>query len=210
MDLIICSSHDPIKNEQDLVKILFELELECFHLRKPNYSEVEMKTWLEQMDENLRSKIVIHSHYTLAKEYRLKGIHIGARALQNMSKEELNHWIETHPKTISSSAHNMKEAKQLPNNLAYVWLSPIFESISKVGYTSTLKDEELDTLKEWIQTHKKTKVLALGGITATNIPNIIQRAYNGVVILGSLWNNIESLSNIEIVKQRFLDLQKAC
>ena len=210
MKLTACSSPDIISNEQEIIKVLFELGLECFHLRKPNYSEVEMRTWLEQMDENLRSKIVIHSHYTLAKTYGLKGIHIGARALQNMSKEELNHWIEIHPKTISSSVHNMEEAKQLPNNLSYVWLSPVFESISKVGYASTLKDEEIDALKDWIQTHKKTKVLALGGINATNIPNIIQRAYNGIVILGSLWNNIESLSDIEIVKQRFLDLQKAC
>jgi thiamine-phosphate pyrophosphorylase len=208
MKLIVCSSPDPIQDEQDLVKVLFEEGLQTFHLRKPSASEAEMNAWLEQTDAAMRKHIVIHSHWKLAVAFGLKGIHIGAHAMQRMSQKEIKEWMNVHPKHISSSVHNLQEAEELPTGIAEVWLSPIFESISKTNYKSSLTSLEFDLVKQYLQAEKKTKVFALGGISSKHIQELKQRNFDGAVVLGTIWHNVET-NKVNLV-QRLKELQAAC
>jgi thiamine-phosphate pyrophosphorylase len=208
MDLTVCSSPDPIQDEQDLVKVLFEEGMTTFHLRKPKASEEEMKLWIEGIDVSMRKHLVIHSHWKLAAEFELKGIHIGAHAMQSLSQNEINNWIQIHSTYSSTSVHNMQEAQAIPDGIKSVWLSPVFESISKTNYKSSLTSLELDLVKQFLQKDKKTNVYALGGISSKHITELKQRNFDGAVVLGALWNNIES-SKQELI-QRFRELHTAC
>jgi thiamine-phosphate pyrophosphorylase len=210
MNLIICSSPSAIAHEQELINVLIQEGMTMFHLRKPNDTEEELRRWLENTDDKTKAHTVIHSHWKLAEEFKLKGIHIGARAYQSLSTEEREYWIAKNNFTISSSIHNESEYNALVTGLDYVWLSPIFKSISKSKYEPTLKDEQLDELASKTKNNKKTKVFALGGINADQIPLLYERGFDGVVILGALWQNIKGLEDLTLLKERFHTLKTAC
>ena len=68
----------------------------------------------------------------------------------------------------------------------YVFMSPVYDCITKTGTLSGYTPEELRTAgKERII---DTKVMALGGITPDNILEIKDFGFGGAVVLGDLWN----------------------
>jgi thiamine-phosphate pyrophosphorylase len=67
-----------------------------------------------------------------------------------------------------------------------VTLSPVFDSISKAGYNSgftyaTLKEASKKGIIEG-------NVIALGGISTSNIASIVDMGFGGVAVLGAVWN----------------------
>jgi thiamine-phosphate pyrophosphorylase len=65
-------------------------------------------------------------------------------------------------------------------------LSPIFDSISKVGYKSAFTNDEL--LKASKDGIIDERVIALGGITPDKIPYLRELNFGGVAMLGSIYN----------------------
>src|SRR3972149_4312026 len=74
--IIVISNPAAIAKEHAIINQLFDEGLEIFHLRKKGFSENEIKKFIELIPEKYFNRIVLHSHYRLAKEYNLKGIHV--------------------------------------------------------------------------------------------------------------------------------------
>ncbi len=213
MNLIVCSIPDSIPHEQQLVQELLHCGLDTFHLRKPAFSIEEMKDWLKQLAAADCSKIVLHAHWFLAEEFNIKGIHIGATALKNMPLAEREAWVayaERKKITISSSIHDQEEINRLPKGFDYVWLSPVFESISKQAYKSAYDVSQFDAWVEELKERKETKVYALGGITPKHIQQLTHRGFDGAVVLGNVWSKVNGLQDKELVKGRIQHLIVAC
>src|ERR1700754_1818385 len=112
MKLTVCSLPVPILDEHKLVQELLQSGLSCFHLRKPTFSKEEMTEWLALLPEEEQKAIVLHSHWSLADQFSLKGLHLGASVIKDMSIEEQQSWISYAKKkqlTVSSSAHHQEE-----------------------------------------------------------------------------------------------------
>ncbi len=199
-----------MNHEQDLVRVLIQEGLTTFHLRKPNDSEDELKEWLSKADDMVKKQTVIHHHWNLAEEFNLKGIHIGASQYKKLSAEEIHYWTTKQNMSISSSIHHEEEYDNLKEGLHYVWLSPVFTSISKNDYHPSLTHHEINELARKTKAYKQTKVFALGGITTHQIPNIQQRGFDGAVVLGALWEGINGIEDEDIIKERFRSLKTAC
>lgn len=198
MQLIVISAPHPVKDEIQLLHRLFELGLETFHLRKPLFSVAETAAYLKQVSTGYHDRIVLHSHYQLAQEYPLKGIHYTKRA--EMFGEEIE-------KFHSASVHSLEEVKRAPLSLRYVFLSPVFNSISKPGYKSSFSFAELEKhLKHRRQT---VKVMALGGIDEHNIEKVAELGFDGAVLLGSLWEEAKHKSTPEVT-EKFKNIQQQC
>jgi thiamine-phosphate pyrophosphorylase len=75
MQLIIISHPVILENEVAYLDRLTGEGLQTIHLRKPGATEGEIIQLIEQMDENLRKRVMIHSHFSIARQYGLKGIH---------------------------------------------------------------------------------------------------------------------------------------
>lgn len=210
MNLIVCSSPETINHEQDLVKELIQEGMTTFHLRKPTYSEDQLRTWLSEADDVVKKQTMIHSHWNLAEEFNLKGIHIGASTYQTLSPAELQKWTSLQNRDISSSIHNEEEYQRLTTGLSYVWLSPVFKSISKSDYHPFLTNDQMDELARKTKEHKQTKVFALGGITMHQLPQLAQRGFDGAVVLGAVWENIKGTEDKQKLIERFSALKKAC
>ena len=80
----------------------------------------------------------------------------------------------------------------------YLFLSPIFDSISKGGYKSTFSSEQL------IEASKAgvidEKVIALGGITIDKIPYLKRLNFGGVAMLGAIYK-VEALNELKEIEQ---------
>ena len=83
----------------------------------------------------------------------------------------------------------------------YVFLSPIYDSISKEGYSSAYP---FDTLQKAQQAGIiDSKVIALGGISLEHLPEIASLGFGGAALLGDIWQQKEEdfIPHFRLLKQ---------
>jgi thiamine-phosphate pyrophosphorylase len=185
--LIVITPEQNYPKEIKLITSLFEQGLPLLHVRKPNAHADELREYIQSIPKQFHKKVVIHSHYKLAKEFNLKGIHL-------TEKVRKSGFRDTRLKIISTSFHATKDVLKSRRKYEYVFLSPVFDSISKQGYTSNFTSDELNVFL------KKTKqrVIALGGINDKNIKISKQVNFSGAAVLGYIW---ESKKPVECYKK---------
>ena len=196
MKLIIITAENLFDGEASVLNHLFDAGMEILHLRKPSSSENEIRELLSQVDTKYHQRIVLHDHYFLADSFDVKGIHLNSRnAIPNMESMRIT----------SRSCHTFECIGQ-SSDLDYVFLSPIFDSISKVGYKQAFSHEQLtDAKKKGIINER---VIALGGIDTNTIPLAANYGFGGVAALGSLWQNFVKDKDENALSERFENLQK--
>ena len=196
MKLLIISSPDPMKQEATMINRLFESGLKHFHLRKPGWSQKEITTLLKSIKSQYYERIVVHTCLQLAVDFGLGGIHFNSK-----TKDQPEQW-SSFEGSRSISCHRLQELEQLPPQIAYAFLSPIFPSISKPGYQTDFNRGELQYV---LSTYQKAKVIALGGVAPGNIQTCRQIGFDGVAVLGSIWQ--KDCSPKSIINQ-FLQLNE--
>ncbi len=197
MQLIVISNSDEIQKEIEAVHALFEAGMNCFHLRKPNYTYSDYEFFLRQIHEKYHHKTVLHDAFELTKEFNLKGIHHNKR-----NQSTPNHFQGTK----SRSCHSIEELVLYKNNYDYVFLSPIFDSISKQNYYSVFNEKNLNLAVENQIINKK--VIALGGITPQRISRVNQWGFGGVAVLGYVWETFSKKQNFNQLIEDFQSFQE--
>lgn len=199
--LIVISSPHPVNDEIEAVKRLLSEGLGIFHLRKPDYSADDLRNYLQNFHQDELRKLVIHQQYELTEEFDLKGFHFSSRQLVSteevLEKTEL---LKSRQQTTSASFHKLEEAESYPVVFNYIFLSPVFHSISKQDYMENI------TLRQ-IPDFFTQCPIALGGINQDNIGELKSSGYAGVAVLGALWK--EYPENIKELSSQFIRLKKA-
>ena len=183
-DVIVITMPEMFPGEADMVNTLFANGIQRLHLRKPGASEQEMAEWIGRIDLPFRQKIIVHDHHRLLRTMGLGGIHLNAR------NPEAPAWFSAERQkrgsvTLSRSCHSLEEIAQWKGVCDYLFLSPIFDSISKGGYTSAFTRETL--LQAYHDGLFSKPVYALGGVSADNIRSIYDYGFAGAAVIGSLW-----------------------
>lgn len=176
-----------IEHEAEYINRLFEAGIDLLHLRKPDSDQADCERLLEEIPSKWYPQIVVHDHFTLCEKYHLHGIHLNRR----------HHEIpEGFQGSVSRSCHSIQEAREAISETnsnktsettlyKYVFLSPIFDSISKQGYEHAFTDEALSKAAE--DGIINEKVIALGGITSHHIPQLRAWCFGGAAFLGDVW-----------------------
>lgn len=197
MKLIAITTPGFFEGESRIITALFEAGMEKLHLRKPQSSRQELEALLNELPFAFHPRIVLHDHFELAKACQLGGIHLNSR----------NHAIpEGFGGSISCSCHSLQEVKE-KSRLDYVFLSPVFQSISKEGYGSGFSIEVLK--KAALNGIINQKVIALGGLSEKTIPAIAGIGFGGVAVLGALWGDKPEALPISTIINRYKTIQ-AC
>lgn len=187
MKLIVISNRTNIENEHQILSSLFDNGLNYFHLRKPDFSLNEMDCYLQQIPNDYLNRIIIHSHYSLADEYKLKGKHKQA----SLDNNEENF--------ISTSFHSIEEITNCATKYEYAFLSPIHNSISKREYKANFDKKEL---KQFLSTYTKNiELIALGGINEKNITESMELGFDGVALLGAIWQSKNILDTFKTIQK---------
>lgn len=173
MKLIVISPEETVPHEIETVHALFNEGLKIFHLRKPNFSETDFRTYLNLINNRFLDRIMIHSHHNLQSEYQLRGKHYNSSS--SIIPQESS-------KKMSKSCHTITEIQKNSSQYEYVFLSPIFNSISKSNYFSDFENNELKNMNPI-----HSNVIALGGINQKNTQIAKTLKFSGVAILGDIW-----------------------
>lgn len=163
--------------EAEAVNRLFASgSIDLLHLRKPGSDIGDCRKLLDKIAKEWLPRIVVHNHFTLCAEYGLHGCHLNSR---NPTPPD------SHRGSLSCSCHSLEEAARRKPFMDYVFLSPIFDSISKQGYRSAFSDT---TLREAAASGIiDDKVVALGGVTHDRIPLLEEYGFGGAAMLGEIW-----------------------
>lgn len=189
--LIVITTPYFFEEEGTILSALFEEGLEQVHLRKPNAGADEISKLLDALPDSFHSRIRLHDCFELAGRYAIGGLHLNKR----------NNRIPAGFRgTVSRSCHTLEEVKE-NSQLDYVFLSPIFQSISKEGYGSGFSIEELQ--KVAAEGIINEKVIALGGINHENIPLLKGLNFGGVAVLGALWGEPSDKKEIDSIIQQY-------
>lgn len=113
--IVITSDHH-VENEAQRISQLLADRFDILHLRKPQWTADECRRLLDEIDDNLYGRIVIHDFYELCTEYNLRGIHLTGR------NPEIPAGMN--PAHISCSCHSLDEAARRKPYMDYVFLSP--------------------------------------------------------------------------------------
>lgn len=181
MKWIAVTSPSLFEGEALFLHRLFKAGVDLVHLRKPDATAAECAAILDSLNEEERSHIVIHQHFRQAQAYGLHGIHLNRRCPDP---------LPGYGGSISRSCHSLQEVKAWKPRCRYVFLSPIFDSISKQGYAAAFSADEL--IRAAAEGIIDDSVYALGGVTAENIPLLRKWRFGGAAMLGCV-NRLASL-----------------
>lgn len=181
MKWIVITSPDFVPGEATFIDLLFRCGMDLLHLRKPDASVEDCRRLLNEIPREWHNRIVTHDYFQLADEFSLYGVHLNRR--------------NPVPPTgfrgsISRSCHSLDEVMENKPQCNYVFLSPVFNSISKEGYESAFSDE---TLKQAAGCGIiDNKVVALGGISCGSLPQVRAWGFGGAAFLGDIWQRKDS------------------
>lgn len=207
--IILMSDTKDLVDEHLLLREMFELGLETYHIRKPKYSTQQLREYIERIDKKYRNRVVIHHHHELCVPLKLKGIHMTER---HRKKKYFKSWIMLQwikfrrPEvSISASYHSPNSLLKGNPGYTYVFLSPIFDSISKIGYKNTFSDF---TLREALQ-KTSMNVFALGGVEYDKLDAVKNYGFKGCALVGSVWTHKEPVEEFKRVMAKWKELQNS-
>lgn len=183
--MIVITNPTALSNEISIIHSLFENGLKLLHIRKPEYSETEMISFLTAIGSDYRNQLVLHNHHHLANSFGINRLH---------NPKDIK---ETANTISSTSTHSIAEFNTLENNYSYAFLSPVYPSISKEGYQSEIN--LCESIKE--RTNFETKLVALGGVSAENMAETLKKGFDDVALLGTIWNSTNPLENFKLCQQ---------
>lgn len=189
--LILISSPTKVVDEATLINTLFDEGLDFFHLRKPDDSEQEVEALLDEIHSRNYMKISLHQHHRIADKYGIRRLHLSEhmrRSTDYGAVTELNKMGYN----LTTSTHRVDDFRMLDDIYSYAFLGPVFNSISKPGYSANSEN--------FITGKQNIKAIAIGGIQASNISQL-KEDFDGVAILGAVWCSSTPIRNFIQIKK---------
>ncbi|MCG2431833.1 thiamine phosphate synthase [Aequorivita xiaoshiensis] len=194
--LIVIAPEVTISEEINRLNQLFEAGLACYHLRKPKMNLDEHIAYLNGIHPKFHNRIVVHLFHELASEFPLKGVHFQEEKRKVLLKTKQTDYFkafQANDLTISSSFHSPEDISNSTIDFDYQFLSPVFTSISKTGYIG--RGFDVNSINKI--------VIGLGGVRAENIAKMKVLGYDGVGLLGGVWNTDNPVESFKKIKDSF-------
>ena len=153
------------------------------HLRKPEATPAELEALVQRLAPRWGGRLVLHGPRSreLALRYGVAGVHGAVAYRDGGGYSGGGPMVDASGLVQSTSVHGWEEFGRLPAGLAYGFISPLFDSISKRGYGANaglLKQPE----REW-----PCLPVGLGGVSGENIGSMLEQGWKGAAVLGWIW-----------------------
>ena len=174
MRVIVITDPEFLPGEAEALTALLDAGAWRVHVRKPGAHAEDVSALLEAVPERCYSRISLHDCHDMALRYGLGGVHLNGRNPVPPSG---------FAGLISRSCHSFEELGRYAGKCDYMFLSPVFDSISKRGYSSHFSLEDIKSNSGIVN----DRVFALGGVSADNIGLLPDAGFGGAAVLGYLW-----------------------
>lgn len=186
--------------EDKILMTLFEEGLDLLHLYKPASEPIYSERLLSLIPDEYHRRIMVHDHFYLKEEYRLKGIHLNRADAEPPGN---------YKGTLSRTCRGLGELKEAKRKSDYVFLKSLFDSQTNPEDKQSLTMAQLEAAARQGLIDKK--VYAMGGMNIDNVHIARDLGFGGVVICGDLWNrfNIHHEIDFKGLITHFNKLSKA-
>lgn len=175
-------------NELEILIWLLDSGLDYYHVRKVDVTEDVLIQFLNQIPIRYRDKIVLHHNLSI------RGFLIHHKSTQRVAMVDKIH---------SCSVHHLTEALVYLPYYNHVFWSPVFDSISKLGYS---KNTEIDLSS--IKNTEKKKLIALGGIQPSKFTIVKTMGFSQIAIKGWFWNQVDYKQAWREIQTKWQELEK--
>ncbi|GAB7387199.1 thiamine phosphate synthase [Bacillaceae bacterium] len=151
--------------------------IDAFHLREKERTAAELLTWGETLARRLpREKLIVNDRLDVALALRARGVHLAHHSLPPSVARPLTSQL------IGASVHSVEEAiEKAQQGADYLLFGHVFATPSKPG----LPPKGIGALRQVVEA-VGLPVLAVGGITAENLPEVLQTGCAGVAVISSV------------------------
>lgn len=189
MRLVLISPEGERADEAVLVTEFVRRGLTRYHVRKPGWSRERLQGLLERLSPDVRRCCVLHSCHDLVDTHVLLG----------------RHWRDEpgipHDPGSGFTSRSCHEPATLVSSLgrySSVFYSPVFPSLSKAPYgTNSILGPVPEILRARSERQHATEVLALGGITPERVFSCAAWGFDGVAVLGHVWQAPQPVAELE-------------
>ena len=200
--LLVITTPAALPEEPRLLAAVLGAGAAALHLRKPSWPAAQVETLIQAIPAPFHARLVLHGHPELVRRYGLGGLHLTGRQRAATRRRPLL----LPGQTLSTSFHSLAEISRHRRRYDYVFLSPIFASISKQGYAGNF---ELPGLQAFFRRRAARPgyhppVLALGGIDAQNLALVQATGFAGAAVLGTIWQNADPVAALQRLVARTL------
>lgn len=179
MKLIAITLPKMFRKEPEVIVQLLDSGYDAIHIRKPHSSKEDVAALLSALPESYLNKIVLHDHFELTQLFPISGVHLNRRQQQPPAGFK---------GSISRSCHTLNEVAEHKNQYKYMFLSPIYDSLSKPGYRSAFTRHQLEQARDaGIIDHT---VYALGGVARTRLNELQELGFGGAAMMGAAWEGL--------------------
>ena len=201
LDLIVISPEADYPNELDWVLKLFEAGLERYHVRKPGMTDQEVFDYLQAIPKKWRSRVVPHQNHIAVEPMDLGGWHFKDNE-NHLAQAEQWRSSRVEGQVMTRSIHSLDDLNEDLSGWDYVFLSPVFTSISKLDHGPKWESSQLSAALQYCKDAYRTRVYALGGVDDTRVEEVVNMGFDGVALLGAVWTTRYPLES-------FLKVQEA-
>ena len=173
MKLIVITDEKKVRDEAKLINGILEAPETAVHVRKKEGNRAGIARLLEGIDGRYLPRVVLHSHYDLARRFPVGGLHYRFDDLNSKAAET----------QVTCSTHDWAEFARVQDEVAYSFISPFFDSVSKTGYPAN------PALWEIPGGIDKKKIAALGGVSVVNIGRLKDLGLEKAAVLGAVWKS---------------------
>ena len=117
------------------------------------------------------------------------GIHLSTADRMNGDiRQQISHVPSA---KISTSFHAWNEISHDSTDYGYVFISPVFDSISKTSYQAAVDLRGLGVLRRKFEDKERhcPRIVALGGVDSPHLPILKQYKFDGAAIYGAIWKS---------------------
>lgn len=193
MEMVVVSNPVPLKGEPEILNRLFDLGLPVLHLRKPDYSEIKCRELIKKIKPEHHHKIAMHQHHELAADFEMHRFHYPEKWRRENSIP-----LKLKGQIYSTSIHSLKEFSEDLSIFEYVFMGPVFDSISKTGYKAIKNNQHPNNLN-----NNTVKVYGIGGITSCNGLKTKEYGFNGIAMMGYLWQQRDPVSTYQLLIKKW-------
>jgi thiamine-phosphate pyrophosphorylase len=202
MKLAVLTSDRNVNGELNIIHSLFQQGMELLHVRKPQFSSSDYLSFIGQIQPAYHNRIVIHGGYHLFGRFDLSGIHLSSYQRGDALAIEATRHI---PRSrVSTSFHSWQEILDATDEYRYVFISPVFNSISKPGYEAAIDRTGIADLRLRVvrQGRDCPGIFGLGGVGPQQIPLLQESGFDGAAVLGSIWHAPDPLAAFTALKNQ--------
>lgn len=172
---------------------------ELVQLRLKDLSDKKVLKTAEEAREitnHFQTRLIINDYYKIAKEVKADGVHLGLSDTNpKTARKELYSW-----QIIGGTANTLQDCEQRINEgVDYIGLGPFRFTTTKDNLSPVLGIEGYRLIIEELKT--ETPMIAIGGITINDIPEILNTGISGIAMSGEITKDFNQIRNIHKILQ---------